>query len=491
MTKNIKGNLNISNKLISSGKNAVTSINNIQSDPLTNDIQITSSDISLSGNEGETIFFTDNSFISDKTNKIARIVNSNAELISEQQNIQSFNEVFSTWKRFSTNNTTTHPANESELTSWQYVSSTDSILSTVNSVTYIGFVSPEKYTKYQIEINVNAALDDPAVADDDWIGFVMAYREIEGRIYTLSALRRAGQTPFSDIADNTTWQWIIAYNFWYEQNGANGAWLVKNGSTLATFTTGVWVNYPNGCNIKVSRDGDNFVLSTTQLNNTTNYIAQMTLDLNSDPRLAKFKEPSNIGYSAMSQKNANFRNIKFSALQNSIYNANTGDVYNYNTLTSSWVLDSEKTLYDYLDNGRIYTNPNTKKCFMVGSDTCKFVGGLSVGNSDTQVPDMTYFSYLSSPQGYQKLPNGLTMQWTTVTGTGSGITVTLPIPFVNGKISAFSTHHELDPTNTFHNYSVDISSTNLSTVVLYVRTLTNGSVVSTGSFNCKIIVIGY
>jgi hypothetical protein len=491
MAKIIKGNLNVSNKLISSGKNAVTSINNIQADPLTNDIEINSSDISLSGNEGETIFFTDDSFISDKTNKIARIVNSNAELISEQQNIQSFNEVFSNWKRFSTNNTTTHPADPSELSAWQYESSTDSILSTLNSTTYIGFVSPEKYTKYQIEINVNAAQDNPAVADDDWIGFVMAYREIEGRIYTLSALRRTGNSPFSDVSDNTNWQWVIVYNFWYDQNSPNGSWLVQNGSTLATFTTGVWVNFPNGCNIKVSRDGDHFVLSTTQLNNTTNYIAQMTLDLNSDPRLEKFKEPSNIGYSAFSQLNANFRNIKFSALQNSIYNSITGDVYNYNTLTSTWVLDSEKTLYDYLDNGRIYTNPNTKKCFMVGSDTCKFVGGLSVGSTDTQVPDMSYFSYLNSPQGYQKLPNGLTMQWTTVTGTGSGITVNLPIPFINGKISAFSISNEATASNVFHNYSVDISTASLSSVVLYARTLTTGSVVSTGPLNCKVIVIGY
>lgn len=53
----------------------------------------------------------------------------------------------------------------------------------------------------------------------------------------------------------------------------------------------------------------------------------------------------------------------------------------------------------------------------------------SVGTGSNQIPDMNNFSSVKAPQGYQRLPSGLIIQWGNTIATQGGTAFTYPISF--------------------------------------------------------------
>ena len=287
----------------------------------------------------------------DYTVVVGNFVESAAELSAAQANlIANTSAIFSTWLRFSHDASSNQPAYPSETTSWNYDPATDLISSTINSNSYIGFVSPDKYSNYTLEVRVSST-----GADDDNIGVICGwYVDSNGREYTLSALRDTGGT-------NAGWQ--IVYNY-----ARSDSKVIADGNT-SVIRGGGWGGYgTTGSIIKVVRNGNILEFETTQLGSSTyDPLTRLTVDLTSDPVLMKFAGASNYGYSAYSQEGASFRTLTFSTVQNSIFNAITGNAYVFSG--NAWVLHPTTTIFNTIGIGRILTNVTTKKTWFVESAT--------------------------------------------------------------------------------------------------------------------------
>lgn len=270
------------------------------------------------------------------------IVRNDPELASAKSVTTSMATIFSSWQRFSHNNTGVFPANTTELDSWTYDSVEDVLKSTVNSVTYIGFISSDAYDTYSHEVTL-ASIGNP---DDDTISVVLAfYRDASGAEYTLSAIRTAG---------GATPRFGIVYN--YGQSGSQ--YICASDLTLDVFTNSAggtgWSD--RAVKVLVLRDGSTFTVKTTQIGDTSTYVSTLTVDLGTDPRLYKFIGPMPYGYGCWSQQNATFRNIRFTKVLGSIYDVRDGTVWDRNADTGVWYLNSAKSIND-LGVGRIIYSP--------------------------------------------------------------------------------------------------------------------------------------
>lgn len=291
-----------------------------------------------------------------------------SELAAAQAAAVTMETVFNTWHRFShLPSTAAQPATPSELTSWTYNTTTKKIQSTINSVSYIGFVSSSKHLKYSHEVRCSS-ID----GDDDTIGVLLAWYvdTATGLEYTLSALRSAGGLGFT---------WRVVYNYAkagtlvVDDKTSNIKW--GNGGTGATASAAGykenqplsgWDDFPTGTKILITRDGDNFVCKTTNLGTET-YVEEATISFSllSLPELAKFRGPSSYGYTAQSQNAASFDVISFSDTSNAIYDMRNGDVYTYQT--SGWVKETV-TVPQAVGVNRLVFNKTTGKLFLIESD---------------------------------------------------------------------------------------------------------------------------
>lgn len=138
--------------------------------------------------------------------EVDQVINYNPALVLDAASVESqkgtgesFETVLDQWYRFSHSTTGVYPADASETTSWTYNSATDQIEATINSATVIGFVSPDRYEDYNFEVVVNSS-----GADDDEIGIVLAFAEIDGVEYMLTAGRNTGALDHNDSTWCTT-----------------------------------------------------------------------------------------------------------------------------------------------------------------------------------------------------------------------------------------------------------------------------------------------
>lgn len=312
------------------------------------------------GSEGQTQFFAGDDTSTMKNSYTlyeAIVVENGAELNEAKQKTISFADIFYTWGRFSHNSSVNQPANQSETQAWNYDSANDKVVCTVNSATHIGFVSKDKYDNYIHETTFKSA-----DGDDDFIGVVIAFAKDEnGREHTLTALRNRSGFPY----------WFIAYNY-----SRSDAWIITrkdrlanddiNGKQSNTPETG-WKMVPNGTRVKIERKG-NIVNAYASPFNTTAYdnASLLTVNLDSDPRLAIFKGACQYGYSCYSQNQTTFENIYFSGgLDNAIYDIQTGEAWSYNA--GAWKKDTNKSLVKDIGIGRFAYNKYTKKMFYIKS----------------------------------------------------------------------------------------------------------------------------
>ena len=206
----------------------------------------------------------------------------------------SFADVFNSWYRFSHNTTNVYPAVPAETTTWAYDSATDSISSTTNSASYIGFISNEAIGDYEFDTAVSSTN-----TDDDSIGIVIGFYKhpTTGKEYTLSLLK-----VLSRDSAAMTWSIRLVYNML--QSDAWDIELTGSKSNYGWSTVGE-------CRIRAVRTGDSYLLEMYGLPVFNGGALEWTriLDLNSDPRLAVFKGTTKFGYSCQSQANSTFRSI--------------------------------------------------------------------------------------------------------------------------------------------------------------------------------------
>lgn len=274
------------------------------------------------------------------------VVNSDAELATQKASLQSFQEVYKTYRRFSVSiGNPAEPAYPDELLSWAYVASNDSILCTKNTNGYVGLVGLERYSNYTFEVNLSSTNQD-----DDTIGLVVAYANVDGISHTLSICRQF------QTAER---QFYLLY-----LNGkGESQYLGAVGSTVLTqvaSANGGWGSAPAGTNIRVTRTGTQFTFETTQLGSTV-YVdaAKFTSNLTAYPDLLTlFGDGASIGYMAASQDQSTYKVLQRPGSRLNIYDIRDGSIWLYDA--SAWTRYTDRTS-DYVRTGRHYFSPLTGK----------------------------------------------------------------------------------------------------------------------------------
>jgi hypothetical protein len=282
-------------------------------------------------------------------------------------------DIFNSWYRFSHNSSGVFPATPSELTAWAYDSGTGTITNTTNSGTFIGMVSKEVYDNYDLQMKLSS-ID----VDDDNIGVLLAwYKDPDtGKEYTLSAHRSPGGLDFL---------YGVSYNF--NQGASNGEKLVAPGNALVKWGNGAAGNLTRAAagyagntpgwgglaaqwgtdgstRLWIERRGDIIKVKTSQWATPAveDETTLLTVDLSSDPLLAKFRGPSSYGIVAISQQSSKWEVIDFTNAKDGIYNLASGQVW---TRTGGvWTVNPALSL-DSLGKNVLLVNPTTGKMFLM------------------------------------------------------------------------------------------------------------------------------
>jgi hypothetical protein len=289
----------------------------------------------------------------------------------------SFQDIFNTWRRFSHGKfgaaVGIHlgpgddlPANPLATTYWVYDSSTDQIRITINSGTYVGFISPKKYSQYDHRATMTSTS-----ADNDVIAIVIAFVEdpndlILNRAFGLDPVTYKGLNVTDEYIPNqhtislirARENFVTRYGIVYDFLKTTEKVLV-DGSSLVWSTNTNWSS--RSVDVRVVRNGDQITVFTSQFSDAPGGKGALgfglQFNLNDDIDTLKFRGGSNYGYSSYSQQNTTFRDVSIVGIgQNEIYDHRNGDIWTANSL-GEWSVDSERTLWDTLLKRSITFNP--------------------------------------------------------------------------------------------------------------------------------------
>lgn len=281
------------------------------------------------------------------------IVQDGKEFLDAQSTEESFADVFNSWYRFSHRSGYDQPAIPDELEAWSYDEVTDTIVSTLNTVSRIGFISPNGYDNYTFEVVVSSNNND-----DDSIGVVIGFAVVDGVEYSLIAER---------VLNGTGSTFRVYYNLTSDNSvllGGNMLGEATNPQRNADGGTG-WTG--NTARIRVVRTGDTIVVSSTGLNETnyrTGY--DITVDLTSLPELAKFRGPSPIGYTCQSQLWATWKTIQRPGSRLPIIDATTYTVTEWDG--NAWVERDSTAYQNHLKPNLFYFNDVSGKLYYYRGD---------------------------------------------------------------------------------------------------------------------------
>lgn len=212
-----------------------------------------------------------------------------------------FSDVFNSWSRFSHQAANwNQPANAAELNAWSYDAATDTIRCTINSATYIGFVSNTEVGDFNFDVEVGLPLSSTD-GDNDAITLVIAFKTKDGREHTLNVVR-SGST---EAHVKATTLFGVYYDYQLPDQLQVGA--VDTGETPFPWRG-------RYARIRVTRRGDAFTVASTDALAKTwasavdaDFKHVIQFSLNDKPELAMFKGVNRFGYGSLSQLDSSYR----------------------------------------------------------------------------------------------------------------------------------------------------------------------------------------
>lgn len=369
--------------------------------------------------------------------KVGAFVYTDTQLTLAKTKVITFADIFNKWKRFSHGGQILDPQNPQQsnnipcvpdlTNSWSYDSGTQTINSTLNSGSHIGFVSPKKYNKYTHSVTLTSS----NTLDNDYINVVIAF--VEDRT-DMVANQAYGLNPADfNWPINVTDQFIPnqhSLTLLRGRNGSNSYTLIYDYQKLTQQTIFDGSSLPFATNLNWSgATVDIQIIRTDNIINcfTTDFSDApsgkgslrfpISTDLSAIPVLNKFRGPASYGYSTHSQGLAGWTNTSFSSTDNIIYDLRSGNIWvadstgTYNLITSRNFYDEigiRKLLYNPDEKTLIGVNPDetytiindSKIIIGVGDDTS---GVFTNSSLNTAFPDATLSQQvLSATRVYEK-----------------------------------------------------------------------------------------
>ena len=315
----------------------------------------------ITGAEGEVLYHSGSSVLSQTLLNEGMIVTSADEMSECKTELPSFKEVFESWKAYSHLNGADNASSE-ELSAWVYDETLDTIRMPLNSTTITGYVSPKTYSKYDITVRLYS--DD---SDDDQMGIVGAYAvDTEGKEHTLTFIC----SPYNN-SGAVKWCCKVDHSVYELTNTTyNEIMLADKTSTVAGSNKPSvgWDKYPNGITVNIKREGNVFTATCSQFNSTTlDPNTTMVVDLDAlsatYPVLNVFKGSAAWGYMSMSQPNSCYENIAISNDDGYIFDVENDQVLEYDNTTQKWVAKDGAGIAGTIGAGRFSFNRKTGKLF--------------------------------------------------------------------------------------------------------------------------------
>lgn len=212
-----------------------------------------------------------------------------------------FADVFNSWKRFSHHAANwNQPANATELNAWAYDAVTDTVKCTVNSATYIGFVSDREIGDFNFDVEVGLPLSSTD-GDNDSITLVIAFKTKDGKEHNLSVVRSGS------IENHLKVTTLFGVYYDYQLPDQKPVGVVNTGE--ANF---VWKGHY--ARLRVTRRGEHFVVESTPATQSSwaaavdaDFVHKIEFSLSDMPELAVFKGLNRFGYGALSQTHSTYR----------------------------------------------------------------------------------------------------------------------------------------------------------------------------------------
>ncbi len=272
-------------------------------------------------------------------------------------------QVFNQWGRYAGPNwypSGTTP--QGEAAAWVYDSSTNRIRCTVNSSNYIGFVSPETLSYYDLSTRVGSGN-----SDDDLIGVVVAFVVEDGVPSSICAVRSNGGS-----IGGRSWALVqIVANTWtlLVDGAASAPTTQKNGEP--TNGTG-WAGSAQTV-IRVKRDNRQITVSCSQFGSDT--ISTPTTLTYKIPQGGIFDKNCSYGFMCQSQNDSYYDILSFKGGldQSTVYDLTTTPprVYEYNG--TSWAVNANRSVFEELGQPRTVSNPSTGKSYYLDNNTITIV----------------------------------------------------------------------------------------------------------------------
>lgn len=267
----------------------------------------------------------------------AMIVDNENDLALARNTIIPMSEVFNTWYRFSHGggNPPTYPRLPAELDGWRMVG--DVLESTINSSSYIGFISPNKVLDYNFEVTISSTS-----GDDDTGGLVIAFNIENGIEHCLSILRSPGGNPHNYflVYNRSQFNEVVINNAnrllkW--GNGGYGATIVEagdkdNSGNLRWSTVG-------STRVRVEREGDIVRVWASEWG-TSELLPESLISFNMGdyPSLTPLRKPASYGYINYSQPNMRYETHEMTQPSQTILDLRDGKFYTYQN--GGWVVQS-------------------------------------------------------------------------------------------------------------------------------------------------------
>lgn len=247
--------------------------------------------------------------------------------------------IFNNWGRikgnlFYTNKNEADLAGDAEATAWYFEN--NQIYMPLNVEPINGFVSNMEFDNYTFECTITSSH-----ADNDSIGLIAAFhRENNNNYYLCFYANMSGTLPYTGIgisyqgadATHTTWD-----------NGSN---LLYTGGDFGNSSASAGYGWSNKTRrLKIQRDGDIFNFWFSEIDSEIlSTSPQFTIDINSDPRLLKFRGKKKYGYMTNSQPYSTYKNINFINVgldENIIIDYSNKKVYRFDNPSNSWKITTE------------------------------------------------------------------------------------------------------------------------------------------------------
>lgn len=251
----------------------------------------------------------------------------------------------------------------SEAAGFYYDADLDMIGNTIDTFSMVGFVSNDYFTDFDFDVQITSISE----WQNDPVGLIIGYvQDADGTSHTLEVFRRLTTQPvfsismdYGTIGEITT---IAGTNDGLDYatgEPATGSMTVPPDKN--PWSVNPWVNAPEGIRIRVERRGDIYTVIGSKYNSQTLVQeSKLTLDLNSRPELARFKQPVQYGFMSQSQDLVNWKALQRPTDSDVIYDLRDRTEHRY--VNSQW----ETTPIDIstvIKRGRFYFNPVSRKLF--------------------------------------------------------------------------------------------------------------------------------